>query len=235
MACPQCRHDNPASARFCEQCGARLSRECAACGALLSAIARFCPSCGRPTEAAEVAEPRFVAPDAYTPKHLAEKILQSRSVLEGERKQVTILFADMQGSLAMLLDRDPEEARDILDPVVELMMEAVHRYEGTVNHIMGDGIMALFGAPLAHEDHAVRACYAALRMRDAVAAYAATQRPRALGVQIRIGINSGEVVVRSIRNDLIMDYTAIGQTTHLAARMEQIASPGTIFVTAQTL
>ena len=164
------------------------------------------------------------APDSYTPKHLAERIINSKAALEGERKQVTVLFADLKGSMELLADRDPEEARKLLDPVLERMMEAVHRYEGTVNQVMGDGIMALFGAPLAHEDHAVRACYAALRMQNAVAHYAEDIRKRhGVDAQIRVGLNSGEVVVRSIGNDLHMDYTAVGQTTHLAARMEQLA------------
>jgi class 3 adenylate cyclase/tetratricopeptide (TPR) repeat protein len=176
------------------------------------------------------------APDAYTPLHLAEKILTSRNALEGERKQVTVLFADLKGSMELLADRDPEEARTILDPVLERMMEAVHRYEGTVNQVLGDGIMALFGAPLAHEDHAVRACYAALRMQDAIGGYAAELRRRqGLDVQIRVGLNSGAVVVRAIGNDLHMDYTAVGQTTHLAARMEQLARPGTTLLTGDTL
>ena len=174
--------------------------------------------------------PALPPPDSYTPKHLAEKILTSKSALEGERKQVTVLFADLKGSMELLADRDPEEARKILDPVLERMMEAVHRYEGTVNQVMGDGIMALFGAPLAHEDHAVRACYAALRMQET--RQAATPRTCAAAhgveVQIRVGLNSGEVVVRSIGSDLHMDYTAVGQTTHLAARMEQLAPPGTV-------
>ncbi len=179
---------------------------------------------------------RFASPESYTPKHLAEKILTSKSALEGERKQVTVLFADLKGSMELLADRDPEEARRLLDPVLELMMEAVHRYEGTVNQVMGDGIMALFGAPLAHEDHAVRACYAALRMQEAVKRYAGeTRRTQGVEVDIRVGLNSGEVVVRSIGSDLRMDYTAVGQTTHLAARMEQLASPGTIRLTAETL
>src|SRR5262249_4932056 len=132
--------------------------------------------------------------------------------------------------------RDPEEARKILDPVLQHMMEAVHRYEGTVNQVMGDGIMALFGAPLAHEDHAVRACYASLRMQEAVKRYAEEAR-RGSGVllHIRVGLNSGEVVVRSIGSDLHMDYTAVGQTTHLAARMEQLAMPGSILIAAETL
>src|SRR5205807_613956 len=147
--------------------------------------------------------PRSPAPETYTPRHLVEKILTSKSALEGERKQVTVLFADLKGSMELLANRDPEEARKILDPVLERMMEAVHRYEGMVNQVMGDGIMALFGAPLAREDHAVRACYAALRMQEAVKTYADEMR-RAEGVpiRIRIGLNSGEVVVRSIGSDL---------------------------------
>jgi class 3 adenylate cyclase len=170
---------------------------------------------------------RSPAPETYTPKHLAEKILTSKAALEGERKQVTVLFADLKGSMELLADRDPEEARKILDPVLERMMDAVHRYEGTVNQVMGDGIMALFGAPLAHEDHAVRACYAALRMQESVKTYAdEVRRSHAAVVKIRVGLNSGEVVVRAIGSDLHMDYTAVGQTTHLAARMEQVGDLG---------
>ncbi|MDO8475538.1 MAG: adenylate/guanylate cyclase domain-containing protein, partial [Candidatus Rokubacteria bacterium] len=179
---------------------------------------------------------RSPAPETYTPKHLAEKILTSKAALEGERKQVTVLFADLKGSMELLADRDPEEARKLLDPVLEHMMEAVHRYEGTVNQVMGDGIMALFGAPLAHEDHAVRACYAALRMQETLKRYADdTRRSHGVEVQIRIGLNSGEVVVRSVGSDLRMDYTAVGQTTHLAARKEQMAMPGSILITPETL
>jgi class 3 adenylate cyclase/tetratricopeptide (TPR) repeat protein len=176
------------------------------------------------------------APLTYTPSYLAEQILTSKSALEGERKQVTVLFADLKGSMELLADRDPEEARQLLDPVLERMIEAVHRYEGMVNQVMGDGIMALFGAPLAHEDHAVRACYAALAMQEAIRQYSAeVRRTHGVEVQIRVGLNSGEVVVRAIGNDLHMDYSAIGQTTHLAARMEQLATPGSIRLTAETL
>jgi class 3 adenylate cyclase/tetratricopeptide (TPR) repeat protein len=173
----------------------------------------------------------------YTPKHLAEKILTSRSALEGERKLVTVLFADLKGSMELLADRDPEEARRLLDPILERMMDAVHRYEGTVSQVMGDGIMALFGAPVAHEDHAVRACYAALDMQAAIRRYAEeVRRTHGLGgLAIRVGLNSGNVVVRAIGSDLHMDYTAVGQTTHLAARMEQLAGPGTTLLTAETL
>jgi class 3 adenylate cyclase/tetratricopeptide (TPR) repeat protein len=162
--------------------------------------------------------------------------MTSKSALEGERKQVTVLFADLKGSMELLADRDPEEARKLLDPVLERMMEAVHHYEGTVNQVLGDGIMALFGAPVAHEDHAVRACYAALRMQRRVTLYAdELQRGGGTPVQIRVGLNSGEVVVRAIGSDLHMDYTAVGQTTHLAARMEQMAKPGSALVTGDTL
>ena len=176
------------------------------------------------------------APLSYTPAYLAEKILTSRAALEGERKQVTVLFADLKGSTELIEGLDPEEARQLLDPALHVMMDAVHRYEGTVNQVLGDGIMALFGAPVAHEDHAVRACYAALAMQAAMRRYAEeVRRSHGLEMPARVGLNSGEVVVRSIGNDLHMDYSAVGQTTHLAARMEQLATPGSIRLTAATL
>jgi class 3 adenylate cyclase/tetratricopeptide (TPR) repeat protein len=233
MQCPRCQVENDAGARFCEDCGARLEAACPSCGTPVTPGKKFCRSCGT---ALTPEASRFTSPESHTPKHLAEKILTSKSVLEGERKHVTVLFADLKGSMELLADRDPEEARRILDPVVERMMEAVHRYEGTVNQVMGDGIMALFGAPLAHEDHAVRACYAALRMQESVKTYAeAVRRSHGAVVKIRVGLNSGEVVVRTIGSDLRMDYTAVGQTTHLAARMEQLADPGAIVITPDTL
>jgi class 3 adenylate cyclase len=234
MKCPRCQHNNPQGARFCEECATPLARTCSNCGTALSATAKFCHACAHPVTAGAGTPSR--SPDSYTPTHLSEKILTSKTALEGERKQVTVLFADLKGSMELLADRDPEEARKLLDPVLELMMEAVHRYEGTVNQVMGDGIMALFGAPLAHEDHAVRACYAAMRMQDSIGRYTdELQRTQGVPVHIRVGLNSGEVVVRSIGSDLRMDYTAVGQTTHLAARMEQMARPGSILVTADTL
>ena len=207
MTCPACQQANPDGARFCNGCGTRLTAASAA-----------------------------PAPQAYTPPHLADKILTSRAAMVGERKQVTVLFADLKGSMELLADRDPEEARRLLDAVLERMFEAVHRYEGYVNQVMGDGIMALFGAPVAHEDHAVRACYAALRMQETVGRYAEQiQKTEGISVRIRVGLNSGEVVVREIGSDTKMDYTAVGQTTHLAARMEQMADPGTILVAPSTL
>src|SRR5215213_7039075 len=195
---PRHRH-NPAQGRLSLCCGRRSALRFAGCGPQLAADARFCLHCGHAVSAPPAVPPRPTAPDAYPPKHLAERIINSRGALEGERKQVTVLFADLRGSMELLADRDPEEARGILDPVLERMMEAVHHYEGTVNQVMGDGIMALFGAPLAHEDHAVRACYAALRMQEAVKQYAeGIRRTEGATVQIRVGLNSGEVVVRSI-------------------------------------
>ncbi len=239
MRCPRCQEEAPADAAFCPECGAELSAVCAHCGTTNAPGHKFCKQCGRRLGVASTPPPgdaRPASPEAHIPKHLAERILTSKAALEGERKQVTVLFADLKGSMELLADRDPEEARKLLDPVLTHMMEAVHRYEGTVNQVMGDGIMALFGAPLAHEDHAVRACYAALRMQDAVKRYAAeVQRTQAVSIHIRVGLNSGEVVVRSIGSDLRMDYTAVGQTTHLAARMEQMAMPGTILLTAGAL
>jgi class 3 adenylate cyclase len=149
---------------------------------------------------------------------------------------VTVLFAVLKGSMELLADRDPKEARRLLDPVLERMMEAAHRYEGTVNQVLGDGIMALFGAPLAHEDHLGRACYAALAMQEAVRAYAVeVQCTPDVPLHIRVSLNSGEAVLHAIGSDLHMDYTAIGQTTHLAGRMEQMAMPGAILIPEEML
>src|SRR5712664_3645442 len=170
------------------------------------------------------------------PRHLAEKILTSRSTLAGERKQVTVLFADLKDSTELIRGLDPEAAQQLLDPAIQRMMDAVHRFEGTVNQVLGDGIMALFGAPIAHEDHALRACYAALAMQAAMRVYTEeVRRTRGLELRVRVGLNSGEVVVRAIGNDLHMDYSAVGETTHLAARMEQLATPGSIRLPAGTL
>ncbi len=176
------------------------------------------------------------APLSYTLQYLAEKILTARSALEGERKQVTVLFTDIKDSTELIKDLDPEAAQQLLEPALHVMMDAVHRFEGTVNQVLGDGIMALFGAPLGHEDHALRACYAALTMQTAMCNYTeAVRRAHGIKMRIRVGLNSGEVVVRAIGNDLHMDYSAVGQTMHLAARMEQLARPGTIRLSAATL
>src|SRR5215831_10859291 len=240
MICPQCQRENLPDAIFCEHCGARLETVCSHCGEPNRRGATFCRICGQAiNQAATVAPagvPRVPSPDSYVPRHLAEKILASRQSLEGERKQVTVLFADIRDSMKLIENRDPEEAQKIIDPVLHLMMDAVHRYEGTVNQVLGDGIMALFGAPLAHEDHALRACYAALAMQEEMRRYRRKLgQSEDVGLQIGIGLNSGEVVVRSISNDLNVDYSALGQTTHLAARMQELAAGGTTLMTSSTL
>jgi class 3 adenylate cyclase/tetratricopeptide (TPR) repeat protein len=237
MRCPACQRENPPQAKFCNACGGRLELHCAGCGQANAPDSRFCNACGHRLDAgAAVRTDRFSSPERYTPKHLADRIINSKAAVEGERKLVTVLFADMKGSTELLADRDPEDARTLLDPVLEHMIEAVHRFEGTVNQVMGDGIMALFGAPLAHEDHAVRACCAALRMQESVKRYAdRVRREHGVPIRIRVGLNSGEVVVRAIGSDLHMDYTAVGQTTHLAARMEQLAAPGSTLLGPDTL
>ncbi|HEX5530020.1 MAG TPA: adenylate/guanylate cyclase domain-containing protein, partial [Methylomirabilota bacterium] len=233
MLCAECQQESPAGAKFCGECGARLAPACPGCGTAHRPGQGFCWACG--TRLPPLASATATA-SSHIPRHLAERILTSKAALEGERKQVTVLFADLKGSTELLADRDPEESRKLLDPVLDRMMEAVHYYEGTVNQVLGDGIMALFGAPLAHEDHATRGCYAALRMQESVKRYSEEVfRTVGVAIHIRVGLNSGEVVVRSIGNDLHMDYTAVGQTTHLAARMEQMAKPGSVLTTEETL
>jgi hypothetical protein len=213
MRCPSCGVDTPEGMNFCGRCGAKLAQSCLRCGFENPPGFAFCGRCGTPLTEQPLAQQ--AQPLVHTPPHLAEKILTAKAALEGERKQVTVLFADLKGSMELLADRDPEEARQLLDPVLEQMMDAVHRYEGTVNQLMGDGIMALFGAPIAHEDHAVRACYAALALQAALRRDSDEVR-RTLGfpVDFRVGLNAGEVVARAIGNDLHTDYSAVGQHTH---------------------
>ena len=239
MKCSRCQNENPADATFCEECGSRLEVVCPSCGEANRLSAKFCKNCGKRLDqtdvTAAVARPKST-PESYTPKHLAEKILTSKTTLEGERKQVTVMFADIKDSTEMIKDLDPEAAQQQLDPVIHIMMDAVHRFEGTVNQVLGDGIMSIFGAPISHEDHAARACYAALAMQAAMQPYAEeVRRSHGITMRIRVGLNSGEVVVRTIGNDLHMDYSAVGQTTNLASRMEQLAAPGSITLTATTL
>src|SRR6059036_2430599 len=186
--------------------------------------------------------PNTQPPINYTPRHLAERIraeqaaMEARGATEGERKIITALFADLKGSTALIEGLDPEDARAIIDPALQLMMDAVHRYDGYVAQALGDGIFALFGAPIAHEDHPQRALYAALRMQEEMRRYADRLREKGRApLLIRVGVNTGEVVVRSIRKeDLHTDYVPVGHSTNLAARMEQMATPGSILVTEQT-
>src|SRR5499433_2374732 len=240
MICPQCQRENLPDAIFCDHCGMRFETVCSHCGQLNRSDSRFCRICGQAINLTATIEPARVpgapSPDSYVPRHLAEKILASRQSLEGERKEVTVIFADIRGSTRLLEGLDPEDAQKLIDPVLHVMMDAVHRYEGTVNQVLGDGIMALFGAPLAHEDHAVRACYAALAMQEEMRRHRRRlDQSEESGLQIGIGLNSGEVVVRSISNDLNVDYSALGHTTHMAARMQELAARGAILMTASTL
>jgi class 3 adenylate cyclase/tetratricopeptide (TPR) repeat protein len=235
MHCPSCGFENPEGLKFCGQCASPLGRRCPQCGFNNPPGFVFCGQCATPLTEQPPA-PRPQAPLHYTPSHLAEKILTSKAALEGERKQVTVLFADLKDSTEFIRGLDPEAAQQLLDPAIHIMMDAVHRFEGTVNQVLGDGIMALFGAPIAHEDHALRACYAALAIQAAMQPYTEeVRRARGLELRMRVGLNAGEVVVRAIGNDLHMDYSAVGETTVLAARMEQTATPGSIRLPAATL
>jgi class 3 adenylate cyclase/tetratricopeptide (TPR) repeat protein len=235
MTCPGCGFENPAGMKFCGECGAVLQSapRCPGCGFENPSAFKFCGECGAGLSSSVPDSERD--PRSYTPKHLADRILTTRSALEGERKQVTVLFADVKGSMELADQIDPEEWHRILSRFFEILAEGVHRFEGTVNQYTGDGVMALFGAPIAHEDHAERACHAALHLRDGLRRYAEEiRRTRGLGFDVRMGLNTGEVVVGKIGDDLRMDYTAQGYTVGLAARIEQLAYPGSAYVAEQT-
>jgi class 3 adenylate cyclase len=239
MQCPRCLHDNPAGGVFCQECGSRLEAACPSCGGTNQLGAKFCKKCGQRLApgggTGAQATPKFGTPETYTPKHLAEKILTSKSALEGERKQVTVLFVDVTDFTSLSERLDPEEVHALMTRAFELMLAEVHRYEGTVNQFLGDGIMALFGAPLAHEDHARRAVHTALGIRKALEGYQEDLRERrGIALRFRQGLNTGLVVVGSIGNDLRMDYTAVGDTTNVAARLQQAAEPGRILISETT-
>ncbi len=233
MRCAACQEDNPSRARFCLACGARLATSCAACGAPAPDGARFCPDCGRPFGPGAQGPAR--PPESYTPRHLADKILTSRASLQGERKPVTVLFCDLVSSTALAERLGPDRMHALLGAFFDRALAEVHRYEGTVNQFLGDGLMALFGAPIAHEDHARRAVLAAMGLRHAIA-----EQPVRLDsgeevvLTLRMGVHTGFVVVGAIGDNLRMDYTAVGDTTHLAARLQQLAEPGAILISDAT-
>ena len=234
MSCYECGSESPADARFCSACGAGLVLACPGCGAEAAPGARFCERCGA---ALAAADERRDGPgrDSYTPRYLAERILKERSALEGERKQVTVLFLDIKSSVELSGGVDAEAWHHILDQFFRIAASGVHRFEGTVNQYTGDGIMALFGAPLAHEDHAQRACFTALHLQEELRRYTDDlRRTRGLNVMVRTGLNSGEVVVASIGDNLRMDYTAQGHVVGLAQRMEELAEPGRAFLAGAT-
>jgi len=233
MLCPKCRAENLPDSRFCEACGNALEVRCPACGTGNRPTGRFCRQCRAPL-AGHPYQQTTASPVSYTPRHLAEKILSSRAALEGERKQVTVLFADVKSSMELAESLDPEEWHRILERFFEILSEGVHRFEGTVNQYTGDGIMALFGAPIAHEEHAQRACYAALHLAESLRRYTNELRlSRGLLFSVRL-LNSGEVVVGKIGDDLRMDYTAQGAVVGVASRMQEIAEPGKAYATEHT-
>src|SRR5712692_10171651 len=254
MQCPQYQYENLPDSLFCSECGAKLEGLCPRCGAENRLTSKFCRKCGTPLTKGEKgkrekgekenrqSDPRTSDPALWTPPHLAEHIraeqaaMEARGATDGERKTITALFADIKGSMNLIEDLDPEEARHLVDPALQFMMDAVHRYEGYVAQSTGDGIFAFFGAPIAHEDHPQRALYAALRMQEESKRYAEQLRlERGLNLQIRVGLNTGEVVLRSIRrDDLHTEYTPIGHSTSLASRMESLATPGSVLVSEHT-
>ena len=236
MECPDCQFENREGVKFCEECGAKFEFECPACKANIPLGSKFCGECGHKLiESSEAPVIDFSEPQSYTPKFLADKILITRSSIEGERKLVTVLFADIANYTSMAEKLDPEAVHQIMDGCFKILMDEIHRYEGTINQFTGDGVMAIFGAPVAHEDHAQRACYSALSIQKAMVKYnEKVKKNFGVDFRMRIGMNSGPVVVGSIGDDLRMDYTAVGDTTNLAARIQQAADPGEVWISLET-
>ncbi len=236
MKCSKCLLNNRESARYCKKCGSELKLHCPACGYACKSDSLFCDECGyglRKQKATASAD--YSQPKSYTPKFLADKILNIRSNIEGERKVVTVLFADIANYTAISEKLDPEEVHQMMDGCFRILTNEIHKYEGTINQFTGDGIMALFGAPIARENHAQRACYAALSVRRAMEDYGKQiMADYGLEFKMRFGLNSGPVIVGSIGDDLRMDYTAVGDTTNLAKRMESIATPGSVILAENT-
>ena len=236
MQCPKCQFENREEGNFCSECGYKFEITCPKCGNKIRSGGKFCYDCGEKiAEPLEIPSLDYTQPQSYTPKFLADKILRSRSSIEGERKLVTVLFADVANYTSMAEKLDPEDVHQIMDGCFQILMDEIHKYEGTINQFTGDGVMALFGAPLAHEDHAQRACYAALAILKSLDQYG-EELKNELGInfKMRIGLNSGNVVVGSIGDNLRMDYTAVGDTTNLASRMQSKAKPGTVLISENT-
>src|SRR5947209_6973201 len=236
VQCPRCRHANPAGVKFCGECGAPLTGAAPPHPAVaLPAAVPTAPQTPAAPQVLTTLESKYATPQTYTPKHLAEKILTTKSAIEGERKGVTVMFADVSGFTAMSERLDPEDVHSIMDRAFEVILREVHRYEGTINQFLGDGVMALFGAPIAHEDHAHRALSAALAIQRELKPLAEeVRRTHGVEFRLRMGINTGLVVVGAIGKDLRMDYTAVGDTTNLAARLLGLAKPGQIVVSRRT-
>ena len=236
MKCLACKTNNPESARFCNQCGSSMESLCPVCGQSNPPDSKFCNQCGHHLGSKSLQLPTIKrTPLSYTPKFLIDKILTNRTSIEGERKLVTVLFADVANFTGVSETLDPEEIHQIMDGCFTILMKEIHNVEGTINQFTGDGVMALFGAPLAHEDHAQRACQAAIAIQKSLIDYSSMiEQQFGIDFKLRLGLNSGPVVVGAIGTDLRMDYTAIGDTTNLSARMESLALPGTIRISQNT-
>ncbi len=236
MKCPKCQFENREGSSFCLECGTKLDLICPWCARTLPLSAKFCDGCGHELRATPPkALVDYARPQSYTPKFLADKILTGRQSIEGERKLVTVLFADVAGYTAMSEKLDEEEVHQIMDGCFKIILDEIHRYEGTIDKFTGDGVMALFGAPVAHEDHPQRACYAALAIQKALQPYGdRVKKDCGLDFRMRIGLNSGPVIVGAVGTDLRMDYTAVGDTVNLASRMQTLARPGSTLVSRET-
>ncbi|MBT4266045.1 MAG: AAA family ATPase [Deltaproteobacteria bacterium] len=232
MKCQKCESENSENRKFCRECGVKLLVICPECKSENLPVDKFCGECGgNLRKSSESSALDFEKPETYTPQHLSSKILSTRQHIEGERKLVTVFFADVAEFTAMSEKNDPEDIRNIMDGCFEILMNHIHRYEGTITQFLGDGLMALFGAPLAHEDHARRACFAGLAVQKDLVAYGGkVKKEYGFDFKMRIGLNSGMVMVGSVGDDLRMDYIAVGDTVNLAARMETAANRGTVLV-----
>jgi class 3 adenylate cyclase len=236
MKCPKCHFENLEEMQFCVKCGNKLEINCPGCGFGNSPTFQYCGKCGHDLrKPAETTPIDYSEPQSYTPKFLADKILTTRSSIEGERKFITVLFADVADYTSIAEKLDPEEIHQMMDGCFKILMDEIHKYEGTINQFTGDGVMALFGAPVAHEDHSQRACHAALSIQRALKVFEEKiMNDFGADFKMRIGLNSGPVIVGSIGDDLRMDYTAVGDTTNLASRIENMARPGTSLVSSHT-
>ena len=247
MKCPECQTENREGVKFCEDCGARMETKCPSCGAFIHMGKRFCGECGHnlafPSEPSPKSPPKGLSFDEkldkiqrYLPKGLTEKILSKRDKIEGERKQVTVMFCDMEGFTNLSERLGPEEAYSIMDQIYEILIHKVHNYEGTVNEMTGDGIMALFGAPIALEDAPQRAIRSGLAIHREMVKFSDKIRAENMisPLKMRIGIHTGPVVVGTLGNDLRVEFKAVGDTVNLASRMEGLADPGATYVTEDT-
>ena len=236
MECPECHFQNREGAKFCSECGNKFELTCPECNMKIRIDSKFCDECGHDLKNVQETHPiDYSKPQSYTPKFLADKILSSRSAIEGEKKLVTVMFADVANYTVIAERLDPEEIHQIMDSFFKILIDVIHKFEGTINQFTGDGIMAIFGAPVSHEDHAQRACYAAFDIQKAMIDFGEKlKEEKDIDFKLRIGLNTGPVVVGSIGDDLRMDYTALGDTTNLAARMQQSAQLGSIFLTNST-